>query len=113
MGMFRILTSALLPRILRFRKEVVLLWHAFRAPETPLYLKIATVLVAFYLVNPFDLIPEFLPFLGFVDDLILVPMMVSWIVSRLPQQQYARSNTTGTRRDYRRGPTIDGTARRM
>jgi len=111
MGMFRILTSALVPRILRFRREVVLLWHAFRSPQTPLYLKIATAFVAFYLVNPFDLIPEFLPFIGFLDDLILVPMMVSWIVSRLPQNTGPRSQ--GPRRDYRRGPIIDGTARRM
>jgi uncharacterized membrane protein YkvA (DUF1232 family) len=111
--MFRTFTSALIPRILRFRKEVVLLWHAFRAPETPLYLKVATALVALYLVSPFDLIPEFLPLLGFVDDLILVPMMVSWIVSRLPQRQRAHANTGRTRRDSRDGPTIDGTARRM
>ena len=74
----------LLPRIVLFRKEVVQLWKAFFAVETPLYLKFATAFVAFYLVNPFDIVPDFIPFLGWADDLVLVPLMVSWIVSRLP-----------------------------
>lgn len=103
--MFKLLTSTFIPRVIRFRKEVVLLWHAFRAPETPLYLKAATLFVVFYLVNPLDVIPEFLPFLGIVDDLILVPLMVSWIVSRLPRRAEARTS--------RRDRTIDGTARRL
>jgi len=105
--MFKLFTSALLPRFLRFRKEVVILWHAFRAPETPLYLKIATALVAFYLINPFDLIPEVLPFFGFIDDMFVVPMMVSWIVSRLPIRAEARARRPDA------GPTIDGSSRRL
>jgi uncharacterized membrane protein YkvA (DUF1232 family) len=99
----------LLPRFLRFRKEVVLLWRALRAPATPFYLKAATLFVALYLVSPVDLIPEFIPFAGFLDDLILVPLMMSWIVSRLPrepQPAYARARPTN-------GPVIDGSARRM
>ncbi|GHA25870.1 hypothetical protein GCM10007989_21960 [Devosia pacifica] len=76
----------------------MLLWHAFRAPETPLYLKLATAFVAFYLVNPFDLIPEVLPLIGFVDDLILVPLMVSWIVSRLPPEFTAKPVPARVRR---------------
>ena len=74
----------LLTRLVLFRKEVAQLWKAFWAPETPFYLKAATLFVAFYLVNPFDILPDFIPLLGWVDDLVLVPLMVSWIVSRLP-----------------------------
>lgn len=95
--------NMLLPRLILFRKEVVQLWKAFRAAETPLHLKAATLFVAFYLVNPFDILPDFIPFLGWVDDLILVPLMVSWIVSRLPIPAYAG----------KRGKTVDGKARRM
>jgi uncharacterized membrane protein YkvA (DUF1232 family) len=78
-------------RIFIFRKEVVTLWKAFWHPETPFHLKAAMLFVAFYLVNPIDLIPDFIPFLGWVDDLILVPLMVSWIVKLLPIE------VTGTR----------------
>jgi len=93
----------LLPRLILFRKEVVQLWQAFWAPETPLHLKAATLFVAFYLVNPFDLLPDVVPFLGWIDDIILVPMMVSWIVSRLPRPVYAGKY----------GKTVDGKARRI
>ena len=96
----------LLPRVLRFRKEVVLLWQAFRSPVTPLYLKIATAFVAFYLINPFDLIPDLMPILGWADDLILVPLMVSWIVSRLPVPAKAQA------RAPRRG-VVETSYRRM
>ena len=95
----------LIPRLVLFRKEVVQLWKAFFAPQTPLHLKAATLFVAFYLVNPFDLVPDFLPFLGIVDDLVLVPLMVSWIVSRLPVPAKVHAG--------RHGRTVEGTARRM
>jgi uncharacterized membrane protein YkvA (DUF1232 family) len=100
------MTSTLIPRIVLFRKEVVVLWKAFFAPETPLYLRAATAFVAFYLVNPFDIIPDFLPFLGWADDLVLVPLMVSWIVSRLPIKVKADHRERNER-------TIDGRARRL
>lgn len=96
----------LLPRLVLFRKEVVQLWKAFFAPETPFFLKAATLFTAFYLVNPFDIIPDVLPVIGWVDDLILIPLMVSWIVSRLPVPVRAGMRERNDR-------TIDGHARRM
>ena len=100
--------KTLLPRIVLFRKEVVQLWQAFFAPETPFYLKAATLFTAFYLVNPFDIILDLIPFLGWIDDIILVPLMVSWIVSRLP----VKARADHRERNDRNGPIIDGTARR-
>lgn len=102
--MIKNFASLLLPRFLRFRKEVVLLWKAFWAPGTPLYLKIATIAAALYLVNPFDIVPDVVPLAGWVDDIVIVPLLVSWIVSRLPGIDAPQ------RRD---GPVIDGTARRI
>jgi uncharacterized membrane protein YkvA (DUF1232 family) len=96
--------TMLASRIILFRKEVVQLWKAFWSPHTPLYLKAATLFAAFYLVNPIDILPDFMPFLGWADDLVLVPLMVSWIVSRLPVPAKAYAG--------KYGPTIDGSARR-
>ncbi len=98
--------NMLLPRLVLFRKEVVQLWKAFFAPETPFFLKAATLFVAFYLVNPIDILPDVIPFLGWVDDIILVPLMVSWIVSRLPVKVRADHRERNDR-------TIDGRARRI
>lgn len=101
--MIKQLFSLALPRFLRFRKEVVLLWHALWAPATPLYLKAATLFAVLYLVTPTDLLPDIIPFVGWVDDIVLVPLIVSWIVSRLPVPAQATAQ--------RDGPIIDGTAR--
>jgi uncharacterized membrane protein YkvA (DUF1232 family) len=97
--------NKLLPRLILFRKEVAQLWKAFWAPETPFYLKASTLFVAFYLFNPFDIVPDFIPFLGWIDDIVLVPLMVSWIVSRLPVPARVYAG--------KYGKTVDGTARRM
>eukprot|EP00873_Tetraselmis_striata_P031605 jgi/Tetstr1/451869/TSEL_038905.t1 len=103
--MIKNLASLLLPRFLRFRKEAFLLWKAFWSPGTPLYLKFATVAAAAYLAWPVDLVTDFIPVLGWIDDLILVPLIVSWIVSRLP--------VTAPARPRKDGPIIYGTARRV
>jgi uncharacterized membrane protein YkvA (DUF1232 family) len=105
----QIFLGSLLARFMTFRKEVIILWRAFFRPETPLYLKVLMVATVLYLFSPVDLIPEFIPVLGFVDDLILVPMIVSWIVSRLPQASGTRTSSAASGRFTK---TIDGTARR-
>jgi uncharacterized membrane protein YkvA (DUF1232 family) len=91
-------------RLLQFRKELVLLWRAFIAPGTPLWLKGLMLLVPLYLISPVDFIPDVIPLLGWLDDLVVIPLLVSWIVSLLPQPSEARVD---------RGSTIDGNWRRL
>ena len=104
-------------RFFVFRKELMLLWRAFRHPATSLPLKMAILLVPLYLISPFDLVPDFIPFLGVMDDFIIVPILMSWLVSMLPLEvvgQKAPASAgprhTGARNS---GSTIDGNARRM
>lgn len=78
------ITGFIRQRFLRFRREAVVLWFAFRHPDTPLHLKVASVFLAAYLLSPIDLIPIFIPVLGLLDDLIIVPFGVSQVVKRLP-----------------------------
>ena len=95
----------LLNRFLQFRNELGLLWRAFRAPATPMHLKALMLLVPLYLLSPIDLLPDFIPFVGWLDDIVVIPMLVSWIVSLLPREQPARASA-GSK-------TIDGTWRRL
>lgn len=97
----------LLNRFLRFRTELVALWRAFVTPETPMHLKALMLLVPLYLLSPIDLIPDFIPFAGWLDDIVIIPMLVSWIFGLLPQR------TAAGRRTNRDGQTIDGTWRRL
>ena len=62
------------------------LWFALRHPAAPTWLKIGTVLVVLYLLSPVDLIPDAIPFVGAVDDLVLVPLAIRWLLKRLPPE---------------------------
>jgi uncharacterized membrane protein YkvA (DUF1232 family) len=63
-----------------------LLWRALRHPQSPGWLKLGVAGIALYLLSPIDLIPDFLPLLGVVDDLVLVPLAVGALLRRLPAQ---------------------------
>lgn len=60
------------------------LWFALRHPQAPGWLKWGTAAIALYLVSPIDLIPDVLPFIGVMDDLVLVPLAIRWLLKRLP-----------------------------
>lgn len=96
-------TFWIIRRLMQFRHDLGRLWRAFLRPGTPLWLKAAMIGVVLYLVSPFDLIPDFLIGFGILDDLVLVPMMLSWIARYLPEDE-PRSDD---------GKTVDGTARRL
>ncbi len=97
----------LLGRLLRFRNELGALWRAFLSPGTPLHLKGLMLLVPLYLVSPIDLIPDVVPLVGWLDDAVIVPMLVSWIFGMLPRPASAYRPTA------RDGRTIDGDFRRL
>ena len=60
------------------------LWRALRHPQAPLWLKLGTVALVIYVISPIDLIPDLIPFLGIADDLVLVPLGVRFLLSKLP-----------------------------
>ena len=64
------------------RRDVVALFLAARDTRTPWYAKVAAGVVAAYALSPIDLIPDFIPIVGYLDDLILVPLGL-WVVVRL------------------------------
>ena len=66
------------------RGDARLLWFALRHPLAPGWLKPAVALMALYVLSPIDLLPETIPVLGVVDDLVLLPLAIGFIVKRLP-----------------------------
>ena len=62
------------------------LWFALRHPAAPGWLKVGTALIALYFISPIDLIPDFIPFIGVVDDLVIVPLAIRWLLNRLPPE---------------------------
>lgn len=60
------------------KRELRILYLIMRHPQTPWYAKLWLVLVLAYAFNPLDLIPDFIPVLGYLDDLLLLPVGI-WI----------------------------------
>ncbi len=67
------------------KRDVVALWIAARDPRVPRGAKIVAGVTAAYALSPIDLIPDFIPVLGYVDDLLLVPLGIWFAVKLVPK----------------------------
>jgi len=77
------------PRVLqwarRLKRNLLALWFAYRHPGTPLIAKVLAVVVVGYAFSPIDLIPDFIPLVGHLDEFILLPGAVFLIFKLIPQ----------------------------
>jgi len=75
------------------KQETAALFLAYKDPRTPWYAKVFTGLVVAYAFSPIDLIPDFIPVLGYVDDLVLVPLGISAAIKMIPQDVLTECRT--------------------
>ena len=66
------------------KRDVIALWIAARDPRVPWYAKAVAGLVAAYALSPIDLIPDFIPIIGYLDDLLIVPAGIMLAVKLTP-----------------------------
>lgn len=66
------------------KRDVLALWIAARDPRIPWYAKALAMAVAAYALSPVDLIPDFVPVLGYLDDLVIVPLGILLVVWLIP-----------------------------
>ena len=66
----------------RIKRDAVTLWFAYRHPGTPWFAKLLAAFVVAYALSPIDLIPDFIPVLGYLDDALLLPGLI-WLNIRL------------------------------
>jgi uncharacterized membrane protein YkvA (DUF1232 family) len=71
------------------RRDVHAIYLAARDPRVPWYAKALAIAVAGYALSPIDLIPDFIPVLGYVDDLVIVPLGVWAAISLIPAEVLA------------------------
>lgn len=83
------------------RRDGKLLWYAMRHPDAPRWLRPAIAGLALYALSPIDLIPDVVAGLGIVDDLVLIPLAVHWLLKSLPphvlRQAQSRVGSTTVR----------------
>ena len=68
------------------RRDVAAILGAARDPRTPGYAKVLALAVAAYALSPIDLIPDFNPVLGLLDDLIIVPLGIALVLRLIPTE---------------------------
>lgn len=68
----------------KLKKDVPAVFLAMRKKETPWYAKLFAALTVAYALSPIDLIPDFIPVLGYLDDLLIIPLLVTLTVKCIP-----------------------------
>ena len=81
------------------KRDVVAVWIAARDPRVPWYAKAVALAVAAYALSPIDLIPDFIPVLGYLDDLIIVPLGILLVVKLIPAELMAEFRAEAARRE--------------
>nr|WP_249365599.1 YkvA family protein [Cytobacillus citreus] len=71
-------------RAKHIKQEVFVLVEANKHPKVPLYVKLLSILIIAYTFSPIDLIPDFIPVLGYLDEIILVPLAISLVLKLIP-----------------------------
>jgi len=72
--------------------NVYILNRGISDPRINWYIKILSLLIVAYVVSPIDLIPDFIPVLGLLDEVILVPIALSFVVRLMPREIYNELN---------------------
>jgi len=71
------------------KRDLLALYLAYRDPRVPWYAKVFTAAVIGYALSPIDLIPDFIPVLGYLDDLIIVPAGIYLAIRMIPKEAMA------------------------
>jgi uncharacterized membrane protein YkvA (DUF1232 family) len=78
------------------KRDAHALYLASRDPRVPWYAKAIAIAVAAYAASPIDLIPDFIPVLGYMDDLIIVPLGIALVIRLIPPEVMAEHRALAT-----------------
>jgi uncharacterized membrane protein YkvA (DUF1232 family) len=81
----------------RLKCEVVALWLCTRHPRTPFLPKALAMALVAYALSPIDLIPDFIPVLGYLDDLIILPVGIWLVLKMVPEDVMAECRIEAVR----------------
>ncbi|MFF2155280.1 YkvA family protein [Paenibacillus chitinolyticus] len=73
-------------KVREIKRNIFVLYLAYKHPRVPWYAKLFALCVVAYAFSPIDLIPDFIPILGYLDDLIIVPLGITLALKLIPQE---------------------------
>jgi len=103
------LLAELKKRARHLQAETFVLYLAARDPRTPWYAKLLVAGIVAYALSPIDLIPDFVPVLGYLDDLILIPIGIAVAIKLVPDQVLAECRTRA-QKTFRSGKPVSWVA---
>ena len=80
--------SKLRERAKKLKTDIPAVFLALKEKRTPWYAKIIAAVIVVYALSPIDLIPDFIPVLGYLDDLIILPALIAWCVKCIPSEVF-------------------------
>ncbi|HYH01657.1 MAG TPA: YkvA family protein [Bacillota bacterium] len=78
--------TTLKQKLVQLKNEIRVLYLAYKDPRVPWYARLFTAFVVGYAFSPIDLIPDFIPILGYLDDLLLIPLGVYLALKLIPTE---------------------------
>lgn len=86
------------------KRQIMVLWFSCRHPKAPWLAKALAVCVVAYALSPIDLIPDFIPVLGYLDDLILLPLGILLVMRLMPEEVLMECRIRATEWEKRQEP---------
>lgn len=101
-GLFRRLRD----RVRQLKNELAAIGLSMKDPRTPWYAKAAAAVVVAYALSPIDLIPDFIPVLGYLDDLVLLPVGIMLVIKLIPKEVLEESRVRARETKPRRRSVV-------
>lgn len=73
-------------RARKLKTDIPAVFLALKHKKTPVFAKILAAITIAYALSPIDLIPDFIPIIGYLDDLILLPILAAWTIKLIPEE---------------------------
>jgi len=83
-GSGKSISRSLIQKARLLKGEILALFFSLKHPATPWYAKLLTALIVGYALSPVDFIPDFIPVLGYLDDVILLPIGIALAIKLIP-----------------------------
>lgn len=81
----------------RIRHDAMTVYFAARDPRTPFFVRLLALAIAAYALSPIDLVPDFIPVLGYLDDVILLPLGIILVIKLTPAEVIETSRARAVR----------------
>ncbi len=89
-----------------YKRELTAVAYALKHKETPWYAKVLAMVVVGYALSPIDLIPDFIPVLGYLDDLLIVPLGIALTVKMIPSEVFEQCREQAENQPLEKGRHI-------